>query len=236
MVAFVWLWDLNDGRFSVSVIFICYMISNTVGFVSLIFYEISKTVRFVLLWDFNDRRFVWLRNLNDGRFTVSIVFFCYKILNTVGFVSMFTYKISKTVGFVALQVFNDGRFYSVMRFQLRLLFFFFITRFQWHSVLFPHKISMTSVLFGYEISIMVAFVWLRDLNDGRFSVSVVFFCYMISNTVGFKDNRFCWVASFQWWSVLFGSKISMMVGLVLLQNLNDGRFSGVSHLFIYFSF
>jgi len=52
---------------------------------------------------------------------------------------------------------------------------------------------------------MVGFGGLRDLNDGRFSVSVVFFLfhYKISEMVGFgglhvlRDGRFCWVTRSQ---------------------------------------
>jgi len=36
---------------------------------------------------------------------------------SVGFVPLFFYKILKTVGFVSLQDFNDGQFYSVKKFQ-----------------------------------------------------------------------------------------------------------------------
>jgi len=50
--------------------------------------------------------FAGLRDLNDGRFSVS-----------VGFVPLFFYKILKTVGFVSLQDFNDGRFCSVNKLQ-----------------------------------------------------------------------------------------------------------------------
>jgi len=62
---------------------------------------------------------------------------------------------------------------------------------------------MTSVLFCYDISVMAGFVrlrvgfgGLRDLNDGRFSVSVVFFLLY--------DFLFlCFFMRFQRRSVLF---------------------------------
>jgi len=58
--------------------------------------------------------FVRLRDLNDGRFSVSVgfVLFCYDISKTVGFVPLFFYEISKMVSFVPLQNFNDNQFCS----------------------------------------------------------------------------------------------------------------------------
>jgi len=58
---------------------------------------------------------------------------------------------------------------------------------------------------GYEISMMGGFGGLQELKDGMFSVSVIFFRYEISKTVGFvlfrifNDGRFCSVASQFWW-------------------------------------
>jgi len=50
--------------------------------------------------------FAGSQGLNDCRFSVS-----------VGFVPLFFYKFLKTAGFVSLRDFNDGRFYSVKKFQ-----------------------------------------------------------------------------------------------------------------------
>jgi len=52
-----------------------------------------------------------------------------------------------------------------------------VIRFQRQSVLFLcsfTRFQRQSALIRYEISMMVGFVWLRDLNDGRFSVSISF--------------------------------------------------------------
>jgi len=57
------------------------------------------------------------------------------------------------------------------------------------------RFQRRSVLFRYEFLTTVGFVGLQDLSDGRFSVSVIFFLYEISNTVN-----------------LVGYKISVMVG------------------------
>jgi len=165
----------------------------------------------------------------------------------------FHYEISVMVGFVLLRDFNDGRFYSVMRFQ-------------WRPVLFGYKISKTVgfvAVFFYEISRKVGFVCLRDLNDGRFSVSYGFFslqdfndsrfCFFVLLR-DFKESRFCSVTRFLWWSVLLKSvtrfqwssvlfsydismtvgfvplfcyEISRKVGFVLLQDSYDGRICSV---------
>jgi len=53
----------------------------------------------------------------------------------------------------------------------------------------------------------VGFGWLRDRNDGMFSVSVVFF-----------------ITRFQKQSVLFHYEFSMAVGFGGLRDLSDGRF------------
>jgi len=159
----------------------CYEISMTVG------YEISLISMMV--------GFGGLRDLNDGRFSVLVIFFCFKIWKTVGFVPLFFYENSMTVSFVSLRDLSDGRFCWVTRSQWRLL------------------------LLGYEISVMVCFAGLWDLSDGRFSVSVDFFSvirfqrrsvlfhYKISLTVGFvplrdfNDGQFWWVTGSQWRSI-----------------------------------
>jgi len=64
------------------------------------------------------------------------------------------------------------------------------------------------------ISVMVDFGGLRDLSDGRFSVSVVFF----------------FITRFQWRSVLVGYVISVMVGFGGLRDLNGGQFSWLMRL------
>jgi len=71
-------------------------------------------------------------------------------------------------------------------------------------VLFSYKLSITSVLFGYEISKTVGFVSLQDFNDG-------WFCFFVLLR-DFKDSRFCFVMRFKRWSGLFGYKISITVG------------------------
>jgi len=119
------------------------------------------------------------------------------------------YEFSMMAGFIQLQDFIDICF-------IRLWDFFF-SRFQCYLVLFPNEISMTSVIFGHEISIMVAFVWLRDLNDGRFSVSVF-------SVIQFQTRSVLFLCSFTWFqrqSVLFRCKFSMMVGFIRLQDFND---------------
>jgi len=58
--------------------------------------------------------FVGLRDLNDGRFSVSVFFFHYKISKAVG---LFRYEISMMVGFGGLRDFSKGRICWVMRFQ-----------------------------------------------------------------------------------------------------------------------
>jgi len=100
---------------------------------------------------------------------------------------LFCYESSVMVSFVGLRDLNDGRFYSV-------------TRFQYHLALFLKEILMT-----------VGFVPLRDFNDSYeismmvgFQCQLVLFCYEISKT-----------------SVLFGYEISVMVGFVPLQDFND---------------
>jgi len=54
-----------------------------------------------------------------------------------------------------LNDFKDGRFC-------------FATSFQGWLVKFSYKISVTSGLFGHEISMIASLVPLRDLNDDRF--------------------------------------------------------------------
>jgi len=176
----------------------------------------------------------------------------YEISKTVIF---FRYEISKTVGFVLLWDFNDGQFCSVTRFQWQLVLFlcFFndgrfcsVMRSQWRLVLFLCSFSRFqrhSVLFRYEILMMVGFVRLRDLNDGWFSESVGFVLsydfkhgrvcsvtrsqwWLVLFLCSFNDGRFCSVMSFQWHlaSVLLGYKISKRVGFVSLRDFNDGWF------------
>jgi len=98
---------------------------------------------------------------------------------------------SKMVGFVSLRIFNDNQFCSVA------------SRFCWVM-----RSQKRSVLLGYEISTMVGFGGLQDLDDGRFSVSVSFFI----------------VTKFQRRSVLFRYEFSMIVGFGGLLHFNDGRF------------
>jgi len=88
---------------------------------------------------------------------------------------------------------------------------------QRQSILFQTRFQRWSVLFCYESLIMIyiheknlqnlkdgRFVWLWDLNDGRF----------------------CFVTSIQWCSKFIEKmyEISMMAGFVRLCDLNDGRF------------
>jgi len=88
------------------------------------------------------------------------------------------------VGFVHLRDLNDGRFYSV--YEISMMF-----------VLFGHEMSLWPVLSGYEISLTVSFVPLRDFNDSRFSLSVIFLqlqdlilvCFVLLRD--FNDGRFC---------------------------------------------
>jgi len=93
-------------------------------------YEISMTVSFVPLRDFNNGCF-----FNERLFTKSsskrfkllvlfsyeismmVVLFNCEISMMVSFVSLFFYDISKTFGFVSLRDLNDGQFCSFTRFQ-----------------------------------------------------------------------------------------------------------------------
>jgi len=225
------LQDFNDGCFfSItwlqwwSVLF-GYEFSMRVGFVPLIFYEISKTV-FIFFFPIT-----WLQ--------------WWSVLCL--------YEISMTVGFTGLWDFNDGRFCWVMRFQWRLVLFFnkndlelisktvifffplhdFIdgqfcsfTRFQWWSVLFCYEMSMIVifaglwVLFGYEISMTVTFQCQSVLFSYEISKTVGFaplFFYEISKTDSlvsvwdFYDSWFCPVTTNQWRSVFSVSQFRSVV-------------------------
>jgi len=120
-------------------------------------------------------------NLNDGWFSVS-----------VGFVLLWDFKGS----FVLLRDFNDGWFCSG-------------TRFQWQLVLFGLRDLVTSVLYGYEISVTAGFVRLRNLNDGhlfsfvRFRWQSVLLGYESQWRLVFSVSRFCSVMILQRRSVLF---------------------------------
>jgi len=190
MVGFVWLRDLSDGRFSVSVGFFCYMISNTVGFVSLFFYEISKTVGFIRLWDLNYGCFCLVtRSQCQSVFICSFTRFQRQLV-------LFLCEFSMVVGFIRLWDFN----YSCFLF------------------LFHYKISMSLGFVPNQISMMVGFIWVWDLNDGRFSVSIVFFfCYIILNTVGFV-SLFIYESTDKWRRPLWTRRsrtISLVVELHL---------------------
>jgi len=71
---------------------------------------------------------------------------------------------------------------------------------------------------------MISFGGLQGLSDGRFVV------HDISMMVGFvqlrdlNDSWFCCFMRFQRWSVLVGYKVSVMVDFVRLRDLNDGWF------------
>jgi len=43
----------------------------------------------------------------------------------------------------------------------------------------------------------------------------------------FKDSKFCSITTFQWWSVLFGYKISLTVSFIPLRDLKDGPFCSI---------
>jgi len=142
-------------------------------------------VGFVRLWDLNDGRvcsFVPLRDFKDSRLGN-------EISKTVGFVlfrrvewwSKFMkkdYEISMMVGFVQLWDLNDGRFCSFVRLQnFKDCFFFFRYEIS-KTVGWVMRFQRWSVLFCYEISVLVGFVQLWDLNDGRFFFPL--FLYKIS--------------------------------------------------------
>jgi len=57
-----------------------------------------------------------LRDLNDGRFSVSVVFFFF-ITRCQRQLVLFRYEISMTVGFGGLRDLNEGLICWVMRFQ-----------------------------------------------------------------------------------------------------------------------
>jgi len=96
---------------------------------------------------------------------------------------------------------------------------------------------MTSVLFGYKISVTAGFVRLCDLNDGKFVPLRDFNDNRFSVTVGFVP--FFFFTRFQRQSVLFRYKISMMIGFIPVRDFNDGhvcsftRFQRQSDLFHY---
>jgi len=132
-----------------------------------------------------------LRNFNDGCFCAvmrsqwwSSLFLC--TFTRFQRRSVFSqYEISKTVSFVLLRDFNIGRFCSVIRSQWRQFFFSFVPLQDFKDCRLGNEISKTVVLFRYEISMMVGFVRLWDLSDGRF-------CSFVPLGV-FKDGRFCFV-------------------------------------------
>jgi len=145
-------------RFQGQSVLFHYEISMTVSFQwpSVLFLcEISMTVGFVLLWDFNDGWFC-----SFTRFRWQPVLFLNEILKMVGFV-LFFYNILKTV---SLWDFNNGWFCSFTRSQWQ---FYSFTRSQW-----------CSVLFLYEILVMVGFVQSRDFNDCQFSMTVGFVVFL----------------------------------------------------------
>jgi len=193
MVGFIWLWDL-DGLFCSFVplrdfkdSWFCFVMKFQ--WWSVLFgYEISIKVVFffyiVPLRDFKDGWFFFLlRDLNDSRLcsvtgTWSVLF-GYEISMTVGFVTLFLYEISKMVSFVLYKISKTVGL---------------IMRFQWRSVLFCYESLMMVEIYEkkYKISMMVSFVRLWDLNDGRFCS---FIPLEISKMVG-------WVMRFQWRSLL----------------------------------
>jgi len=58
--------------------------------------------------------------------------------------------------------------------QLVLFCYFFLQDFKDSRICFVMRFQRRFVFVGYEISIMVGFAGSRDLNNGRFSVSVFF--------------------------------------------------------------
>jgi len=167
----------------------------TVEFVSLFFYDISKTVCFISLQDFNDGRFCSIMRSRQCFFFITRVhwwsiLFLHKISMTVGFVPLFLYEISMTVSFhcqsvkfsfvsfrdlntvcfVLLRDFTDGRFcFFVLLRDFKDSRFCFITRFPWWSVDF--------VLLWYL------------KNDWFYSFDLLWY---------FKDSWFCFIMRFQW--------------------------------------
>jgi len=77
-----------------------------------------------------------------------------------------------TVGFVPLRDFNNSCFFNDSRVRNDSnCWFCSVTRFLWWSVLFSYEISMMVIfvsLFFYDISKIFGFVLLRDFNVGRF--------------------------------------------------------------------
>jgi len=161
--------------------------------------------------------FVLLQNFKDRLFGFVTTFQWWSVFFGNGHV--FYYEISIPLCFVARQ-WKHVRDFNISR-------FCWVMRFQWWTV-----------LLGYEISTMVGFVWLRDvndghfcwvmsfiwlweLNDGNFSVSACFVllwdfkdCWFCSFVLlwNFKDRQFGFVTRFLWQSVFFGYEISVMFG------------------------
>jgi len=65
-------------------------------------YEISMTISFVLLREYNDGQFYFLTRSMMVGFVPLSVLFGYEISMTVGFFLLLLYEISKMVGFVTL--------------------------------------------------------------------------------------------------------------------------------------
>jgi len=87
-------------------------------------------------------------------------------------------------------------------------------RFQWQSVLFFYEVSVMVGFVQLQNLVTIGFLLLRDSKDSQFyrhKISMTFF--------------FCSFMRFPWHSVLFLYEISGMVGFVRLQNFNDCQFS-----------
>jgi len=116
-----------------------------------------------------------------------------------------------TVGSVQFLDFSDGRFCSFIRFQ-------------WWPILFGCRIS--SVLFGYEISMTVSLVLLWDFKDGQFC-SIMRFKWQSAFIVSQTNFHFIsYESSIRY--VLCFYENSMTVGVVPIWDFSDGRICSVT--------
>jgi len=144
--------------------------------------------------------FVPLQDFNDGQFSLSVSFIRIQDFNDVCCIQ--------------LSDFGDNQFCSVTRSQLRSVFsasrICSVMKFQRRSVLFLcsfTRFQRQSVLIRYEISMVVGFLWLQDLNDG-WVFNVNQFCFVI-RFQGRLVSFLCSSTSFQRQSVLFLYEISV---------------------------